>query len=89
MVRCAVYVYHAVNSAHINSPVRFVAAQVPAVLFLTTYWRDDLIGLYWGMVVGYFVVCVLYSAIAFTSDWEKYARIAFQRSESTGTGAAA
>lgn len=60
-------------------------AQVPAVLFLTTYWRDDLIGLYWGMAIGYLVLVVLYSAIAFTSDWEKFARLAYERSESTDT----
>jgi Na+-driven multidrug efflux pump len=59
------------------------AAQVPAVLFLTTFWRDDLIGLYWGMAIGYFVLLVLYSAIAFTTDWEKYARIAYERAESS------
>jgi Na+-driven multidrug efflux pump len=58
-------------------------AQVPAVLFLTTYWRNDLMGLYSGMAIGYFVLVVLYSAIAFTSDWHKYARLAYDRSEST------
>ena len=62
----------------------FCTVQVPAVIFLTTYWRDDLIGLYWGMAIGYFVLVLLYSAIAFTSDWEKYARIAYDRSESAG-----
>lgn len=40
-------------------------------------------GLYSGMAIGYFVLVVLYSAIAFTSDWHKYARIAYDRSEST------
>jgi hypothetical protein len=71
------------NTLFLAYVVCFVTAQVPAVLFLTTYWRDDLIGLYWGMAIGYFVLVVLYSAIAFTSDWEKYARIAYDRAESS------
>ena len=41
-------------------------AQVPAVFLFTTFWRDDLVGLYTGMAVGYAVLVVLYSAIAFT-----------------------
>lgn len=79
-----------VVSLTILRPVALFArtiAQVPAVLFLTTYWRDDLIGLYWGMAVGYFVLVVLYSLIAFTSNWQKYARIAYERSESTDVAA--
>jgi hypothetical protein len=59
------------------------AAQVTSVLFLTTYWRNDLIGLYWGMAVGYFVFPVLYSVIAFTSGWEKYVQIAYERTENS------
>jgi multidrug resistance protein, MATE family len=42
------------------------AGQVPAVLLLTTYWRADLVGLYWGMAVGYLMLAGLYSWIAFT-----------------------
>ena len=56
-------------------------AQVPAVVILTTYWRDDLVGLYWGMAVGYFILCVLYGYIVYTSDWQKYALLARARSE--------
>jgi Na+-driven multidrug efflux pump len=41
-------------------------AQVPAVILLTKYWRDDLVGLYCGMAVGYFVLAVLYGWIVFT-----------------------
>jgi MATE family multidrug resistance protein len=40
--------------------------QVPAVYVCTTYWRMDLIGLYTGMALGYGVLVVLYSFIAFT-----------------------
>lgn len=57
------------------------AAQVPAVILLTTYWRHDLVGLYTGMAIGYLVLVILYSAIAFTSDYEKYAKIAKERTE--------
>jgi multidrug resistance protein, MATE family len=57
------------------------AAQVPFVIVLTKYWRNDLIGLYYGMAVGYFVLVVLYGTIVARSDWEKYALLARQRSE--------
>ncbi|GKY92659.1 hypothetical protein MPSEU_000235900 [Mayamaea pseudoterrestris] len=62
----------------------FVASwgfQVPAVFLCTSYWRDDLAGLYWGMTIGYFALAVLYGAIVFTSDWKKYAELSRQRSE--------
>jgi Na+-driven multidrug efflux pump len=55
--------------------------QVPGVVVLTNYWRDDLVGLYWGMTLGYFVLCILYAWITFTCDWEHYAIMARQRSE--------
>jgi multidrug resistance protein, MATE family len=56
-------------------------AQVPAVILLTRYWSNDLIGLFWGMAYGYIVLCGLYSFMAFTSDWEKYALLAVTRAE--------
>jgi len=37
--------------------------QVPAVLILTTYWRNDLVGLYSGMAIGYFLLTILYAYI--------------------------
>jgi len=39
------------------------AGQVPAVLFLTKYWRNDLIGLYTGMAIGYIILAILYSVL--------------------------
>jgi Na+-driven multidrug efflux pump len=48
--------------------VSFIASwggQVPAVLLLTTYWRNDLIGLYTGMAFGYFYLSILYAYIVF------------------------
>lgn len=56
-------------------------AQVPAVFVMTTYWRNDLVGLYWGMAIGYMMLCFLYGYIAFTSDWDYYATVARNRSE--------
>lgn len=56
-------------------------AQVPAVVLLTQFWRDDLVGLYWGMVVGYLVLAGLYAWIVVRSDWQLYAQLARQRSE--------
>jgi Na+-driven multidrug efflux pump len=56
-------------------------AQVPAVILLTRYWRNDLIGVYWGTTFGYFVLTILYAHIVITSDWKHYAEIARQRSE--------
>jgi len=57
--------------------------QVPAVLILTKYWRNDLIGLYTGMAIGYFILTILYSLIVLRSDWVKYAEMAQERSETT------
>jgi multidrug resistance protein, MATE family len=68
----------------------FVASwggQVPGVILLTRYWRNDLVGLYWGMALGYFVLVILYGLIAVRSDWEHYAHMAQERAESKHTGA--
>jgi len=64
----------------------FVASwggQVPAVLLLTKYWRNDLVGIYTGMAIGYFILTILYSVIVLRSDWEKYAELAQERSETS------
>jgi multidrug resistance protein, MATE family len=55
--------------------------QVPGVYFLTTYWRNDLFGLYWGMFIGYAMLAVLYGIIVWNSDWLHYTMLARQRSE--------
>ncbi|CAB9509676.1 toxin extrusion protein 1 [Seminavis robusta] len=60
-------------------------AQVPGVYLLTTYWREDLFGLYTGMAIGYTVLALLYGYVCVTSDWKKYALIARQRSEVSDT----
>lgn len=56
-------------------------AQVPGVILLTKFWRNDLVGLYWGMGIGYLVLTILYGWIVMNSDWKKYATVARQRSE--------
>lgn len=38
-------------------------AQVPGVIICTKYWRDDLVGLYTGMAIGYAACCLLYGYI--------------------------
>mmetsp|Transcript_2497 Transcript_2497/g.6527 ORF Transcript_2497/g.6527 Transcript_2497/m.6527 type:complete len:522 (-) Transcript_2497:1843-3408(-) len=55
--------------------------QVPFVLLLTRYWRDDLTALYSGMAIGYFFLCILYSYITVKSDWQKYSDLAIKRAE--------
>ena len=52
---------------------------MPAVLACTIFWRNDLIGLYTGVAVGYFVLCVALAVVIFTSDWEKFAAEAVER----------
>jgi Na+-driven multidrug efflux pump len=37
--------------------------QVPGVFCMTRYWRDDLVGLYSGMAIGYAFLCILYGWI--------------------------
>mmetsp|Transcript_26699 Transcript_26699/g.57494 ORF Transcript_26699/g.57494 Transcript_26699/m.57494 type:complete len:408 (+) Transcript_26699:671-1894(+) len=59
--------------------------QVPAVLLLTKYWRNDLVGLYTGMAIGYFLLVILYSIIVLRSDWVKYAELTQARSETTSS----
>ena len=39
--------------------------QVPGVFVMTRYWRDDLVGIYSGMAIGYAFLCVLYGWIIF------------------------
>jgi MATE family multidrug resistance protein len=56
-------------------------AQVPGVILLTKFWRNDLVGLYWGMGIGYLVLTVLYGWIVLNSDWMSYAMAARRRSE--------
>jgi len=55
--------------------------QVPAVILCTRYWRNDLVGLYTGVAIGYTLLLVIYGGIVITSDWQKHADEARMRSE--------
>jgi MATE family multidrug resistance protein len=57
------------------------AAQVPAVLICTTYYRNDLYGLFTGVAVGYAVLDCLLIGVVFTTDWAFYADEACKRNE--------
>lgn len=57
--------------------------QVPAVFLLTKYWRNDLIGLYTGIAIGYIILTILYARIVLQSDWVKYAEETQIRSETS------
>lgn len=41
-------------------------AQVPAVYLLTKLWRNDVVGLYTGMLSGYLVCVILYGWMLLT-----------------------
>jgi multidrug resistance protein, MATE family len=56
-------------------------AQAPGVILLTSYWRKDLVGLYWGMSFGYTVLAVLYGWMLTRCDWKHFSILARQRSE--------
>lgn len=55
--------------------------QVPGVLLLTRYWRNDLYALYSGIAAGYFMLVFLYTYLVLSSDWKKYSEIARKRVE--------
>jgi MATE family multidrug resistance protein len=57
------------------------AAQVPAVLLCTAYYRNDLYGLYTGVTLGYCALDVLLVSVVYTTDWAFYAKEAKRRSE--------
>jgi len=59
--------------------------QVPAVLLLTRYWRNDLIGLYSGCALGYTLLVGLYGSLVITADWQRQAEEARIRSEVPST----
>jgi multidrug resistance protein, MATE family len=56
-------------------------AQAPCVILLTSYWRKDLVGLYWGMSFGYTTLAVLYAWMLICCDWKHFSILARQRSE--------
>ena len=57
------------------------AAQVPAVILCTKFYRNDLYGLFTGVTVGYCALDILLLGVVYTTDWEYYAQEAKRRSE--------
>lgn len=55
--------------------------QVPGVLLLTKYWRNDLYALWSGIAIGYCALVFLYAGLVLNSDWKKYSDIARKRVE--------
>ncbi|CAE8711120.1 unnamed protein product [Polarella glacialis] len=55
--------------------------QVPGVILLTKYWRNDLVGLYCGVAAGYGLLVVLYAGIIINLDWNQVVAEAHARSE--------
>ena len=55
--------------------------QVPGVLLLLKFWRNDLFALYSGIAGGYFVLVFLYAYLVINSDWKKYSEMARKRVE--------
>jgi hypothetical protein len=45
-------------------------AQVPLVLVCTKFWRNDLVGLYTGVALGYTVLDILFVISLFSTTWE-------------------
>eukprot|EP01134_Creolimax_fragrantissima_P002599 CFRG2599T1 len=44
--------------------------QVPGSYIAVTYWRHDLVGLYWGASIGYCMLSVLLFGIIVTTNWD-------------------
>jgi len=55
--------------------------QVPGVFLCTKLWRNDLIGLYTGVAIGYGLLVVLLGGAIFSMNWDDVAAEARQRSE--------
>lgn len=60
------------------------AAQVPAVLLCTIFYRNNLFGLFTGVSIGYSALDALLLWVVYTTDWELYAKKALIRSEVSG-----
>lgn len=59
-------------------------AQVPAVILLSKYYHgvQPIVGLFWGVAVGYGVLDLGFLFFIFTSDWAKLSREAKLRANS-------
>lgn len=59
------------------------AAQVPAVILCTSFYRDDLYGLFTGVTLGYCALDVLLLGVVITTKWKFVAEEAQRRSETS------
>ena len=44
--------------------------QVPGVIIVLQTWRNDLIGLYWGVTFGYVLLCLILVGIIRRVNWD-------------------
>ena len=56
--------------------------QVPGVMLVLRFWRNDLIGLYWGVTFGYALLCLVLMAIIYDIKWEDVVNEARARANS-------
>jgi len=57
--------------------------QVPVCFIISAFWRNDIIGLFWGMAVGYFLhAACLAVCLVFIIDWQQCVEEAKARNKS-------
>jgi len=69
------------NTTFVMGIIGSWVGQVPAVFLCTLYWRNDLVGLYTGVSLGYLLLVLLLGVIILRMDWEEVAREAQARSK--------
>jgi len=58
--------------------------QVPACLIISQFWQDDIVGLFWGMAIGYGLHCLaLIVCLTFLISWTECAEEAQKRNKSS------
>ena len=63
------------------------AGQVPAVLLCVNFWKRDLVAVYTGVSIGYALLTLLLGSLVLSTDYDKYAKEARDRSEMPATSA--
>lgn len=59
--------------------------QVPAVLLCVNFWKRDLVAVYTGVSIGYALLTLLLGSLVLSTDYDKYAKEARDRSEMPAT----
>lgn len=58
--------------------------QVPACLLISKFWQDDIVGLFWGMAIGYGLHCLaLIVCLTILISWEECVEEAQKRNKSS------